>query len=346
MVTCDTCVMNSTTAEFVQQGGKCTFCAKDYSEDSQLDRHPKRTGEFDCIIGISGGVDSCYTLVRAVEAGWKPLVFHYDNGWNSNLSVSNIEKIIKKLNLELHTFVTPWRTFKSIQNAFFAADVIDLELPTDHAIFASLYRFAFKSKVRTVIMGYNSATETILPKDWAHRKYDFTNIKDITNKYSQINFSKYPHLTLAQWLFMEHVYIKRYSILNSLHYDKLAAETYLIDEYGFEPYQGKHAESVFTRFYQNYILPEKFGIDKRRAHLSSQIVSGRITRVAAEEELKFNEYIGSKQIKADRKLILSKLGMSESDFKEYLERPRCDHDEYRSSVANYGLLRRMKQKIY
>lgn len=346
MVTCKTCVMDSSTVEFVQLDNKCSFCTSEYSEISHFDRHPKGTGEVDCIIGISGGVDSCYALVRAVEVGWKPLVFHYDNGWNSNLSVSNIEKITRKLNLDLNTFVTPWKTFKSIQNAFFSADVIDLELPTDHAIFASLYRFAFKSRIRTVIMGYNAATENILPKDWAHRKFDFTNIKDIANKHSKINFSMYPHLNLAQWIFMEHLYIRRYALLNAIRYDKVAAEAYLKDEYGFEPYEGKHGESVFTRFYQNYILLEKFGIDKRRAHFSSQIVSGRLNRAVAENELKVNDYINSKQMKSDRELILSKLDMTEYDFKEYLKRPRCQHSEYRSSVVSYNRLRRMKQKIY
>ena len=349
MRTCQRCLMDETTTHIKFYEASCSFCFVSNEKNSLPSfantRYPRKTTKkYDSIVGLSGGVDSCYSLVKAVEAGWRPLVFHYNNGWNSNLSTENIENLVSSLGLDLVTYVTPWKVFKSLQRALFNSDVVDLELVTDHAVFATLYTTAYKYGIRTLITGHNNATESILPKDWCHRKYDFKNIQSIAKAHN-IPIKNYPGISLSKWIFLENYYLDRYNILDTFAYNKVEAENELIEKFGYKPYHGKHGESVFTRFYQSYILPNKFGIDKRKAHLSSEIKSGLLDRDQAKKELDKYTYIASEEFKDDLRLIFSKLDFDEKSFNEYMTRKPRSHFDYKSDQLLYESLRRIRQMM-
>lgn len=304
----------------------------------------KKSGKnenYDCIVGVSGGLDSSFVLYNARKLGLRPLAVHLDNGWNSELAVSNIERLVKSLNVDLYTHVINWEEFKDLQIAFFKANVVDIELLTDHAITAILYKIAHDKRIKYIVAGTNRASEGMrIPSGWAHLKIDFKNIKAIYKRFGNgkrletfptIGLVKYVKYTLVDgidWL----------SILDFMPYKKDEAIQILIKETGWRPYEKKHYESVFTRFYQGYILPKKFNIDKRKLHYSTLICSGQMSREKALELLKMSTYDNQLLLKEDEEYVLKKLGFSPKEFEEYLNSPPVPHDYYPSSEWSYNKL--------
>jgi N-acetyl sugar amidotransferase len=296
---------------------------------SQLQQRIEDLGKgkaYDSIVGVSGGVDSTYIALKVKEMGLRPLVVHFDNGWNSEIAVKNIENIVQKLGYDLYTHVFEWEEFKDIQLAFFKANVIDIEAITDIAIQGVLAMLAAKFRIRFVISGHNYKTESVLPKAWIYK--DYFNLIDIHKKFGTRPISLFPYYDS----FIHKVKLKlspaeTVFLLNLLDYDKKKAKQEIIDKLEWRDYGGKHYESVFTRFYQGYILPKKFGIDKRKAHLTNLICSGQITREAAIKELEAPIY-DPDQLRADYDFALKKLGFSEQDFEEYINTPGRPHLDF------------------
>lgn len=287
-----------------------------------------RGKRYDCVLGLSGGVDSSYLAHLAKELGLRPLVVHFDNGWNSELAVSNIEKLVSTLGYDLETFVMDWDEFRDLQRAYFKASVVDLEVPTDHMIMGALYRIAARNGIKYVLSGTNNATEWLLPKAWHYRKLDLVNLKAIHRRFGERHLRKLPALGLWQQVWFERVRgIMSVPLLELVDYDKKAAMNLLATRFGWRDYGGKHHESVFTRFYQGHILPRKFGIDKRKAHLSTLILSGQITREEAIRELQQPPY-GERLQEQDKQYVAKKLGFSKEEFDAVLTQENRVHEDY------------------
>ncbi|MCK9613165.1 MAG: N-acetyl sugar amidotransferase [Bacteroidales bacterium] len=318
------------------ENGYCNHCTRALAEKSTL-WFPNEEGEkklkaivdkikiqrkgndYDCIIGLSGGVDSSFLAYKAVQYGLKPLVVHVDCGWNSELAVKNIENIVKYLNLELHTYVVNWEEMKDLQLAFFRSNVANQDIPQDHAIFAALYKFAVKNNVSYVLNGSNFATESILPVSWGYNALDYRQIKGIYKAFGNKKMKTYPHVTFFQ-RYVYFTFIKKMRVLkmlNYLPYDKEKAIKIMSDELGWRYYGGKHHESRFTKFFQAHFLPAKFGYDKRRSHLSSLIVSGFMTREQALKEMK-KEIYSPQELEDDIQYIAKKLDITPEELKNII----------------------------
>lgn len=283
--------------------------------------------QYDCILGLSGGVDSSYLAYVAKQQGLNPLCIHFDNGWNSEMAVKNIENIVNKLGFDLNTYVINWDEFRDLQRAYFFAGVIDIEALTDHAIFASIYKLAFKTGIKYLLSGSNVVTEGILPHHWTHRKSDYINIIDIHKKYGSIPLKTFPLIDKKTKDKIKKWGIETVELLNWLPYNKAAAKQTLKDELGWQDYGGKHYESVFTKFYQAYILPKKFKVDKRKAHLSTLINSGQITRQYALDELSKPIY-NPEELKRDKVYVLKKLGFTEEEFDTMMNKKPVAHTAF------------------
>ena len=291
--------------------------------------------KYDCILGVSGGVDSTYLAFKAKQLGLRTLCVHFDNGWNSELAVKNIENIITKLNFDLETYVINWKEFKDIQLAYFKADVIDIEAITDHAISGTIYKLAAKYSIKYILTGNNIATELVLPSNWIFHKADAANIKDIHKKYGTIKLQTFPFFDAKAKNYFKMVKgIKTVDLLNFVPYIKTEVKELIKKELGWRDYGGKHYESVFTRFYQGYILPNKFGIDKRKAHLSNLICSGQLTKEQAIEETKEPIY-PQELFETDKEFVLKKLGFTTEEFEAYINRPRREHTEFKTEQSLY-----------
>jgi N-acetyl sugar amidotransferase len=345
------------------QEGHCNYCndyyaakskstkssdelSKELSQIIETIKSERNGKKYDCIVGVSGGADSMYVVHLLVKYGLSPLVVHYDNGWNSELAVKNIEVMLNKLNIDLNTYVNDWEEFKDIQLSFFKASVIDIELVTDQAIIAILYKLSQKHKIKYVFTGHNVSTEFILPKHWYHWKLDGLNIRSIHNKFGTKKIRTYPIVSyFDQYYLNKTKKIMQYSLLNYVTYNKAEAKELLKKEYGWIDYSGKHNESIFTRFYQNYILPLKFHVDKRKAHLSSLICSGQITRDEALTEMK-NKPWETQQAKEDKEYVLKKLGMTESWFDTWIKEKEVSHFAYPSYLTRHEkIVKRLKKLI-
>lgn len=304
---------------------------------------------YDCILGLSGGIDSSYMALIAKDYGLNPLIVHFDNGWNTDLANKNIEGILKHCNFDLHTHVIDWNKFKDLQMAYLKASVLDIEVPTDQLIFASLFRIAKEKGIKSILSGNNIWSEAILPADWCfEKKLDFTNLNNIYKKHGTGDLKDFPRLRQDDRRKYQQEGYKLVSILDKVDFDLKAVIRRLVEETGFTPYKGKHYESVFTRFYQGYILPKKFKIDKRKAHLSSLVSSGNLTRDEAIEELKLPPYSIEDQ-QADLEYALKKFGLTLAEFEEILKQEPVPHsvfgDEY-SERIKYDYLYRLKMIWY
>jgi len=291
--------------------------------------------KYDCILGLSGGVDSSYMAYLAKKEGLRPLVVHFDNGWNSELAVKNIENIISILGFDLFTYVINWEEFKDLQLAYLKASVIDIEVLTDHAIAATLYQLAAKHKINYFLSGYNIVTEAILPKAWVFNKQDSVNIKAIHKQFGSVPLKTFPFLTTAKKRYYSlALKIESVPLLNYIDFNKEKVKELLIDELQWKDYGGKHYESVWTRFYQGYILPEKFKVDKRKAHLSTLICSGQISKEDALKELKEPIY-DAEQLAIDKEFVLKKLELTESSFDELMKLPSRAHGDFETEISSY-----------
>jgi N-acetyl sugar amidotransferase len=344
---CSRCVMDGSAVDIeFDADGVCSYC-KAHEEKVALTPaarpnpaerlaavvetlKSRRRGEYDSIVGLSGGVDSSYVAYQAVKLGLKPLAVHFDNGWNSELAVKNIERLVTRLGLDLQTFVIDWEEFRDIQRSFFQANVIDIEMVTDHAIFAALYRLAHQNRIGYILSGTNAATESIMPPAWQHFKFDLRNLKAIHRRFGTMPIRRFP--TLSVWGMAWNHYVRgvrSVSLLNYIPYSKTEAMRTLQTELGWQYYGGKHYESVFTKFYQAHILPVKFGVDKRRIHFSDLIMNGEMTRDEALQDLEKPLYDPA-ALDQDRDFVAKKLGYSLDELDRYLKAPPVSHYAYPS----------------
>lgn len=347
---CTRCVMDTSATDIqFDSSGVCSYC-KSHEEKvaltpfqradaaarlaAMVDKiKARRRGDYDSIVGLSGGVDSSYVAYKAVELGLKPLAVHFDNGWNSELAVKNIELVVKRLGLDLLTFVIDWEEFRDIQRSFFKAHVIDIEMVTDHAIFAAIYRIARQHRIGYILSGTNAQTESIMPPAWQHFKFDLRNLKAIHRRHGTLPIRRFP--TLGIWGMAWNHYVRgiqSVSLLNYLPYRKADAMQVLQSKLGWQYYGGKHYESAFTKFYQAHILPTKFGVDKRRIHLSDLIMNGELTRDDALKELDEPLYQPG-ALAQDRDYVCKKLGFTAQEFDDYLAAPGVSHFAYPSDAA-------------
>lgn len=301
--------------------------------------------EFDCLIGVSGGVDSTYTAFLVKQQGLRPLAVHFDNGWDSELAVKNIEHVLRGLDVPLYTFVVDWEEFRDLQVAFLRASTPDGEIPTDHAINALLWREANRRGIRYVISGMNFTTESISVPGWSYGHSDWRYIKDVQRRFGTVKLRTYPRFTLAYLFYVNLIRgIRTLSILNYVDYDKARAMELLRDELGWREYGGKHHESVYTRFYQGYLLPRKFGIDKRYGHLSDLVNAGQMRRGQALEEARKPPYPEEEQ-RRDKEYVIKKLGLSSAEFEEIMRAPARSFRDFRNSYAAVALLKRLVTRL-
>ncbi len=304
---------------------------------SQIRTRGKRL-KYDCIIGISGGLDSSYVALKCRELGLRPLAIHFDNGWNSEISVNNIENTIKKLDIDLETHVMDWEQFRDLQLAFLKSGTPDIEIPTDHGILACLYKAALKHRVKYILSGSNLFTEGICPDSWSWGYNDWKYIRCIHRRFGQVNsLSSYPHCSLPKMIYMFGIkWIQRISLLNycGCTQSEMLQE---VKKLNYREYGKKHHESIFTRFFQSYILPKKFGYDKRRSHFSVLIVSGQLSRGQALEKLK-EPICDSNLIEEDKELVMKKLRLSEKDWQGIMKIPIMSTEDYPNNKWLFRML--------
>lgn len=349
---CSRCVMDSSAIEIeFDDNGFCNYCAnfiKDLSKTlfqdgnegasqrQQFVAKVKAAGRgknYDCVVGVSGGVDSSWALYLCVKEGLRPLAVHMDNGWDSELAQQNIENLVTKLGVDLHTHVIDWDEYRDLQQAFFDADVIDVELLYDNAMLAVNYQMAAKHSVKYILAGTNQSTEGMaMPPTWNWFKYDKKNIYSIWKKFGNgKKIDTFP--AIGSWnyvMFRKIRGIEWFSFLDYFNYEKATAMDFLNRELGYKPYPYKHYESIFTRFYQGYLLPKKFGVDKRRLHLSTLVISGQMNRDQAIKMLEQSPYPSQDDLEQDIEYFLKKMRWPKSKLEDYLARPGKPHDNYGS----------------
>ena len=316
----------------------------DLVEKIKLDGKRK---EYDCIVGVSGGLDSSTALALACDRGLRPLAVHMDNGWNSELAQSNIENLIKKLGVDLHTTVINWSEYKSLMQSFFDADVVDVELLYDNAMTAVNYNQAAKYGVKYILAGTNTSTEgMIIPEGWNWFKLDKKNIKSIARRSGIAKFNSFPSIGTNEFIW--YTFIRRINwipFLDYTEYKKENALQLLIDQYDYRPYPYKHYESIFTRFYQGEILPKKFSIDKRKIHLSNLIMTNQMSRIEGLNILKKSPYPNEKERLADVDYFLKKMDWDETELGNYLARDAANHYDYDSEWKYHARLLKIYKKI-
>ncbi len=354
---CTQCVMDTTVPDIrFDEHGVCNHChqyrrrvatelhdtpAGRASLEAQVEQM-KREGhgrDYDCLIGVSGGVDSTYVayLVKK-EHGLRPLAVHLDNGWDSELAVANVERTLKRLQIDLYTRVLDWEEFRDLQISFLRSSISNAEIPTDHAIWATLARTAGAKGIRYLVSGSNIVTESVMPESWLYGSKDARIINAIHRQFGRVPLSTFPQLNTFD--FVKYFLLKRIRwvpILNYVTFVKADAKRLLMDELGWRDYGGKHYESVYTRFFHAYYLPRKFGIDLRRSYLSALILSGQMTQAQALAELECPP-APPEQLEEDRVFVIKKLGLTEAEFNAIMEdRPRS-YAEYPNSSGLWDRL--------
>jgi N-acetyl sugar amidotransferase len=349
---CTMCVMDTTDPDIVfDEHGVCNHCKAarkklietTFKTEEERKEHLngvvdkiKKSGKgkkYDCIIGLSGGVDSSYLAYIVVkELGLRPLAVHVDNGWDSELGVKNIENLVKKLNIDLYTWVIDWEEFRDLQKAYLKASVIDIEVLSDNAIVIAIDKLLKIHKIRYFLIGHNYQAESIMPSGWLYfPKYDSLNIKTIYKKFgSGKKLRTYPLLSFFGYI--RYRYFNKTiaeNILDLVPYKKELAVRKLNEDFGWRDYGGKHYESKITQFYQAYILPVKYNVDKRKAHLSSLICSNQVSRDEAIDQLKHPLY-DSKLLEEDKDYFIKKLNLTEEEFNSIMNSRVRSHFEFSS----------------
>ncbi|MDC0994019.1 N-acetyl sugar amidotransferase [bacterium] len=354
---CTRCVMDTTDSEIVfDKQGVCSHC-HEFDEVTSKRWFPNDEGkqklesiftkikqegkdqEYDCIIGLSGGVDSSYLALVMKDYGLRPLVVHVDAGWNSELAVHNIEQIVKYCGYDLHTHVVDWQDVKDLQLAYLKAGVANQDVVQDHAFFASLYHFAVHNNIKYVISGGNISTESVFPKSWHHAAMDAINLNAIHKRFGKRKLQQYKTISFTKYYFY-YPFIKGMTVirpLNFMPYQKGEALEVLKEKVGYKEYGRKHGESRFTKFFQNHYLPTKFNIDKRRPHLSSQILSGELTRDAALKELEKPLY-DDLVLQEDKAYIAKKLGISVEELDRLAHEKGYFYSEYPNWDSRYRFM--------
>lgn len=299
-----------------------------------------RGRRYDCVVGVSGGVDSSWSLVQAVRLGLRPLAVHMDNGWNAELAQNNIANLVRGLGVDLYTHVINWTEYRSLMQAFFDADVIDVEVLYDNAMLAVNYRQAARNGVRFILAGTNQATEGMrFPPGWNWLKFDKRNIKALARRFGDVRLKTFPAIGTLGYIWYALVRrIRWVSFLDFLEYNKLEALSVLERDYGYKRYPYKHYESIFTRFYQGWILPHKFGVDKRRLHLSTLVASGQMTRQEALRGVDGLAYPSAAALEEDKQYFVKKMGWTQHDLATYMNRPEKPHLTYPSERPLWAFL--------
>ena len=355
-IRCKNCVMDTSDTRIIfDHNGVCDHCNTFYknilpywktdktghNQLVQLIDKIKISGknkEFDCIMGMSGGIDSSYLLyVMKEKYNLRPLVFHVDAGWNSQIAVNNIERLVDGLKLDLYTEVINWEEIKDLQLAFFKSGVPHIDVPQDHAFFATMYKFASKHNIKYILTGGNYSTECIRnPLEWMYYQSDSYQLKDIHKKFGKKPLKTYP-VTNILWHKVYLPYIKRIKLIRPLDfipYFKKEALEILIDKFGYQEYHQKHFESRFTQFYESYWLPKRFGYDTRKVQFSSLILTNQMNRQDAIEKLKISSY-DKENIKHDFEYIANKLDITVDELQSYLNAPLKTYKDYKSQEDLY-----------
>jgi len=357
---CKRCVMDTTDPEiYFDNQGICNHC-NEFDKFTSKRWFPNQEGkkklniifdkiknynvneDYNCIIGLSGGIDSSYLALLVNEYKLRPLVIHVDAGWNSELAVNNIEKIVKYCGYDLHVHVMDWLEIKDLQLAYLKAGVANQDVAQDHAFFASLYHYATKNRIKYILTGGNLATESVFPKTWHHSAMDSINLKSIHSRYGQKKLKNYKTISFFEYYFY-YPFIKGMTVirpLNFLPYNKSDAIKFLKEKVDFKDYGRKHGESRFTKFFQNYYLPKKFNMDKRLPHLSSLILSGTISRNQALEELQKPLY-EKIELQEDKIYIAKKLGISVIELDKLIKKKGNHYSDY----SNWGIYYKVLLKI-
>lgn len=344
---CSRCIMDSSTPGIgFDANGVCSYC-REYDEKAarivhtglraeeelkRLVKQIKGVGKgkpYDAMMGLSGGLDSSYAAYVAHQQGLRLLGVHVDNGWNAQVADDNMRNLAQRLDMPFRVIAPDAEEFKDIQLAFFRSSVPNIEIVTDHAIAAALYRLAAEEGIRYMISGGNVVSEGILPAGYGYHHLDLRHIKAIHRRFGTLKMKAYPTLSIKRTLYCLYVRgIRRVRILNLVPYNRKEAAVLLEDEIGWKPYYAKHYESIFTRFFQGYILPTKNGIDKRRAHLSTLICSGQISREEALQQMEQPPYPDPALLEQDRRTVLTKLGLSEQEFEGLMNQSPKGHFDY------------------
>ncbi len=360
---CTKCVMDTSDPNIkFNQEGVCNHCIEFEDVTSRL-WHPNEEGkrmlsetfskvkedgknsEYDCILGLSGGVDSAYLALKIKEYGLRPLVVHVDAGWNSEIAVSNIERIVKYCNYDLYTYVIDWEEMSDLQRAYLKSGIANQDVPQDHAFFAILYHYAVSNNISYVISGGNTATEGIaVPRSWENSAMDSVNLKAIHKKFGTIKLKNYRTISFFQY-YIYYPFIRKMKTirpLNFMPYNRTEAISELVEKVGFKEYGRKHGESVFTRFYQNYYLPRKFGFDKRLPHYSTLILTNQMTREEALLQLNLPLYDNELSLKYDINFFCRKLGISEDEFEDIMNATPRAYTDYPTWDVYYKLIKKIQ----
>jgi N-acetyl sugar amidotransferase len=353
---CSRCILDTTALDIWFDGkGVCKYCYihDEMEKEQKIVNHSnehfdsliekiKKTGrknKHDCIVGVSGGRDSTYTLYLAVKLGLRPLAVHFDTGWNSDISVKNIKNACEKLNVDLHTIVADWEEFKDLQIAFLKSSTPDADIPADYGIYSVLYYVANKENIKYIFNGHSFRTEGSSPISWTYM--DPLYVRNVHKKYGKIKkFRSFPHMTLSNLLY--YLIVKRITevrLLELIDYKKKEIDSFLEKELNWMYYGGHHHENLFTRFFQSYYLPTKFNIDKRKTELSALIRSGQISREDALTEITRHPYQYDEK---NVEYVVNKLGLTKEEFDIILRAPVKSHDDYRTFLP---LIRFLKEPI-
>lgn len=346
---CSRCLMDTTATDITfDASGICNYCSEFLERSShiihedpaskdlrlrELVAQVKNAGRgkpYDCIVGVSGGVDSSWTLVEVKRLGLRPLAVHMDNGWNSELAQNNIANLVRGLDVDLYTYVIDWDEYRELMQAFFDADVIDVELLYDNAMLAVNYQQASQYGLKYILAGTNQATEGMrMPETWNWFKYDRKNIIALAKRHGMKGINTFPAIGTSGFIQKRFIQkVKWISFLDYLPYNKFDALNNLENNYAYKRYPFKHYESIFTRFYQGYILPQKFGVDKRKLHLGTLVVSGQMSRDEALSQLEGLPYPSIADLESDMAYFLKKMKWTESHLDDYIARPGISHANY------------------
>lgn len=361
---CTRCVMDTSDPEIVfDDQGVCNHCLH-FERTAPLEWFPNEEGarrwsrmtdeiraagagqEYDCILGLSGGVDSSYLALKVKEWGLRPLVVHVDAGWNSELAVANIEKIVKHCNFDLHTHVVDWEEMRDLHLAYLKAGVANQDVPQDHVFFSSLYHFATRNKIRYILSGGNLATEGIFPKAWHGSAMDAINLKAIHRKFGERPLRSYSTIGFFDY-FIWYPFVRKMRTarpLNYMAYDKTQAISELENTVGWRSYGRKHGESLFTKLFQNHYLPVKFGYDKRLPHYSSLIVSGQMSRDEALAKLAEPLY-DAQELERDIAYFCKKLRITRVQYDAFLKAPAHHHTEFATWDGRYRMVKRVQAVV-
>ncbi len=351
---CSRCVLDTSATDiFFDDEGVCNYC---HIHDEMSRRHPldtmttdlhrivgqiKQAGRgkpHDCIVGVSGGRDSTYTLLLAKRLGLRPLAVHFDNGWNSDIAVSNIRKATNRLSVDLHTVVADWEEFKDLQRAFLLASVPDADIPTDYAIYSVLYETAAREGIQYILNGHSFRTEGTSPISWTYM--DGRYFRDVHQKFGRGVVRSFRVLTMPRLLYYSFVRrIREVRLLEYVDYNKQKVDAELTRALGWQYYGGHHHENLFTRFFQSYLLPGKFGIDKRKTELSALVRSGQLTRSDAIAELEASPYEYDPAVVA---YAVAKLDWRLADWATIYDRPVRSHGDFATYLP---LIQRLRTPI-